>query len=66
MWNSQRNNWFKFRFFSYMQMFSLHFRIPYSWGFYKPGLEVKYALEESEKLGAKTYFLGPHFDKVTW
>ena len=51
---------------SYMQMFSLHFRIPESWGFYKPGLEVKYALEESERLGAKTYFLGPHVDKVTW
>lgn len=49
-----------------MSMFNLHFRFPSSWGFYKPGLEVKYALEESEKLGAKTYFLGPHFDKKTW
>jgi len=32
----------------------------------KPGLEIKFALEEAEKAGAKTYFLGPEFDQKTW
>ena len=32
----------------------------------KPGLEVKYACEEAEEQGAKTYFLGPEFNQTTW
>ena len=27
---------------------------------------MKYACEESAKQGAKTYFLGPEFDQITW
>ena len=49
-----------------MTMFGFHFRIPRSWGFYKPGLEVKFALEEAEKLNANIHFMGPTLNKTTW
>jgi len=32
----------------------------------KPGLEIKFACEEAENLGAKTYFMGPELDQGTW
>jgi pheromone shutdown protein TraB len=32
----------------------------------KPGLEVKYALEEAEKKGIETKFLGAELCQVTW
>ena len=32
----------------------------------KPGLEIKFALEEAEKIGAKIRFLGPELDGETW
>lgn len=47
-----------------MGLFNSHFKLPDS--YVKPGLEVKFALEEAEKIGAKTYFLGAHNDEVTW
>lgn len=34
--------------------------------FYVPGLEIKYACEEAEKLGADLHFLGPELDSITW
>lgn len=27
---------------------------------------MKFACEEAEAVGAKTYFLGPEFDQITW
>lgn len=32
----------------------------------KPGLEIKFALEEAERAGAKTYFMGAEFNQETW
>lgn len=40
--------------------FGNHFR------FYEPGLEIKYACEEAEKLGAQLHFLGPELNNITW
>ena len=37
-----------------------HFR------FYEPGLEIKYACEEAEKLGAELHFLGAEMNNITW
>lgn len=37
-----------------------HFR------FYNPGLEIKYACEEAEKLGADLHFMGPALNNITW
>lgn len=34
--------------------------------FYNPGLEMKYACEEAEKLGADLHFLGPELNNITW
>jgi len=50
------------RFYSYSIFFKNHFNIPSNYTFLKPGLEIKFACEEAEKLGAKTYFLGPEFN----
>jgi len=64
MWNSTRQNIFWPRHYAYMALFNHHFRL--SANYQKPGLEVKFALEEAEKLGAKTYFLGANLDQRTW
>jgi hypothetical protein len=34
--------------------------------FYIPGLEIKYACEAAEKVGAKLMFLGPELNNVAW
>lgn len=51
-------------------MFSLALRYLYKiqdhFEFYLPGLEIKYACEEAEKLGADLQFLGPELDNTTW
>ena len=31
-----------------------------------PGLEVKYACEEAERLGVPLEFMGPEMNKITW
>ena len=63
---SDRTSSFRFRLLSYLGCVKLHYRIPSNWGFYKPGLEVKFALEEAEKVGANVHFMGPTFNKTTW
>jgi len=65
-WNPSRAPVFWFRFYTYMAAFKLHFRIPNNYTFLKPGLEVKFACEEAEKLGANLQFLGTEFDEKTW
>ena len=50
------------RLYAYLSAFKIHFEIPANFTFLKPGLEVKYACEEAENVGAKTYFLGPEFN----
>jgi len=59
----------KFLFLSRMGIYYLLFRLHYGFGydfqFTVPGVEVKFACEEAEKLGAKINFLGDEFDPVT-
>ena len=66
MWHPTRAPLFWFKFYSYALAFKLHFNIPQNFTFLKPGLEIKFALEEAEKLGAKKYFLGPELDEDSW
>jgi pheromone shutdown protein TraB len=67
MWlNNFRSLIFKARFTAYWATFKFHFKIPDTFTFMKPGLEVKYACEEAEKAGAKTYWLGNEMNDVTW
>jgi len=49
VWNPSRAPVFWFRFYTYIAMFKLHFRIPKNFTVLKPGLEVKFACEEAEK-----------------
>ena len=65
-WYPQRANFFKAKWYSCLAMFNLHYRIPSHWGFYKPGLEIKFALEEAEKLGSNIYFMGPMLNANSW
>ena len=50
----------------YAFLASWHFSIPDNFAPWAPGLEVKFACEEAEKLGAKTYFLGAESCQRTW
>lgn len=34
--------------------------------FWVPGLEIKYACEEAERLGAELHFMGPELNNITW
>jgi len=64
MWNPGRAFIFWSRFYMYSALFNNHYKIPFN--FLRPGLEIKYACEESTKQGSKTYFLGPEFNGDTW
>jgi len=66
MWHPTRNMLFWARFYMYSAMFKFHYKIPANFTFLKPGLETKFALEEAEKSGAKTYFMGPELDQKSW
>jgi len=49
----------------YNLLFRNHFGFRYeSW--VRPGLEVKFACEAAEKVGARLDFLGPELDKDSW
>ena len=73
----QRNRWLEYfwstRKFVFMARFSLYyvlFQWHYRWGhdfrFWRPGLEVKFALEAAEKVGAKVNYLGTELNSETW
>ena len=66
MWHSTRHPLFWLRFYTYSWLWNWHFKFPETYHFTKPGLEIKYALEEGEKAGAKLYFLGAEFGNKTW
>ena len=66
IWHPTRAPLFWFKFYTYSLMFKFHFKFPQNFTFLKPGLETKFALEEAEKIGAKTYFLGAEFNEDTW
>lgn len=52
--------------FIYQLLFRYHFRFGYDFRFDQPGLEVKFACEEAEKLGVPIHFLGPELNRATW
>lgn len=54
------------RLWIYYWLFQFHYRLGFDFDFTMPGLEVKFACEEAEKLGAKIHFLGPEMDQLTW
>eukprot|EP00343_Euplotes_focardii_P007963 CAMPEP_0205822108 /NCGR_PEP_ID=MMETSP0206-20130828/10882_1 /ASSEMBLY_ACC=CAM_ASM_000279 /TAXON_ID=36767 /ORGANISM="Euplotes focardii, Strain TN1" /LENGTH=310 /DNA_ID=CAMNT_0053118099 /DNA_START=212 /DNA_END=1144 /DNA_ORIENTATION=+ len=45
---------------------TLSYRTGNHFKFWIPGLEMKYACEEAEKLGAELHFLGPELNNITW
>jgi pheromone shutdown protein TraB len=53
------------RWYIYAATFKLHFRFANDFRFWIPGLEVKYACEAAEKVGASLGFLGPELNPVT-
>lgn len=57
---------FNFRMFLLRNLLKYHYSLPEAFKFYRPGLEIKYALEEAEKLGADLHFLGPELNNITW
>lgn len=48
------------------QLLRWTYRVGDHFSFYTPGLEIKYACEEAEKLGADLHFLGPELNNITW
>ena len=43
-----------------------HFMIPGDFVAFRPGIEIKFACEEAQRLGCKTYFMGAELDQNTW
>lgn len=50
----------------YLWTFKMHFGWDNSFRPEKPGLEVKYACEAAEKVGAKIEYMGSEIDSRTW
>ena len=55
-----------FRWSVYSSLFKLHFRFGSEFRFDRPGLEVKYACEAAEKVGASLQFAGQELNSDTW
>jgi hypothetical protein len=53
----------RFNFFKYYWRW--FFGFPFDFNPFEPGLEVKYALEEAEKLNSRIVFLGQEFDAIS-
>ena len=64
-WNS-RKAVFLFRIWITNLFYRFFFRLGVDFNPLIPGLEVKYACEEAEKVGADLQFLGPELNDVTW
>jgi hypothetical protein len=50
----------------YYYTFAWHFRFGYEFKFWLPGLEIKYACESAEKVGATIQFIGSELNPVTY
>ena len=50
----------------YNALFRWHFGFRGAFSPMRPGLEIKFACESAEKVGAKLSFLGPELDQDTW
>ena len=44
----------------------IHWQIPNDMNVLRPGIEIKFACEEAEKVGTKLEFLGAELDQKTW
>lgn len=49
----------------YLQTFKMHYRFGFDFKFWLPGLEVKYACEAAEKVGANLQFLDKEMNHIT-
>lgn len=58
-YRSNRKWLFLSRLWLYAKVWKLHFGFGYDYDFTRPGLEVKFACESADKVGAKLEFLGP-------
>jgi len=74
--NKETNKWLEYywstrkfiflaRWALYYQAFQFHFRFGFEFKFWLPGLEVKYACEAAEKVGANLKFLGTEMNAIT-
>jgi dissimilatory sulfite reductase (desulfoviridin) alpha/beta subunit len=74
--NKETNKWLEYywstrkfiflaRWAAYYQAFQFHFRFGFEFKFWLPGLEVKYACEAAEKVGANLKFLGTEMNEIT-
>ena len=64
-WNNRR--WLQLmRLAAYNWLFRFHFGFQGEFAPFRPGLEVKFACESAEKVGAKLHFLGSELDMQTW
>jgi len=50
----------------YYATFQYHYRFGHDFNFWLPGLEMKFACEAAEKVGAELKFMGAELDPVTW
>jgi len=50
----------------YKRLFNFHFGFTKEVDFMRPGLEMKFACESAEKVGANLEFMGPELCNVTW
>ena len=64
MWFPTRSIAFWARYYMYCGLFNMHYKIPFN--FLRPGLEIKFACEEANNVGAKLEFLGAEFNQMTW
>lgn len=74
--NKESNRWLEYywstrkflflaRWALYYQTFQLHFRFGHEFKFWLPGIEVKYACEAAERVGANLKFLGQEMNQLT-
>jgi hypothetical protein len=63
---STRKYIFLARMWLYSQIFAWHYKLGSDFTFATPGIEVKFACEAAEKVGAKLHFLGNELNARTW
>ena len=65
-YHSTRMMIFYARFYLYSWLWRTHFMFGRDFRMHVPGLELKFACESAEKVGADLQFLGPELDQRTW
>lgn len=64
-WSTRKVIFLARLYMNYMVM-QFHFRFGYDFKFWLPGIEIKYACEAAEKVGAEIQFLGSEINPVTY